>query len=122
LDEDSFENVELYERAFSLYVSLFNAVNSNSSLLSNSCKKLAEGILVKILTIYDKLLESYELTTHQSRESKVKELWLVIYKTNFIDLKSRSACLSLYAFFVEALESNNMKLFNYLCLDENVKI
>ena len=56
LDEDHFENVELYERAFSLYVSLFNAINNVSSLLSPSCKKIAEGILAKILTIYDKLL------------------------------------------------------------------
>ena len=41
LDEDHFENVEVYERSFSLYVSLFNAINSSSSLLSSACKKLA---------------------------------------------------------------------------------
>jgi hypothetical protein len=55
LDEDHFENVELNERSFSLYVSLFNAINNVSSLLSSTCKSLAKGIIAKILTIYDKL-------------------------------------------------------------------
>ena len=49
LDEDNFENVEVYEKSFSLYVSLFSGINSTSSLLSPMCKKLAQQILVKLL-------------------------------------------------------------------------
>lgn len=41
LDEDNFENFEVYEKSFILYVSLFNAVNNASSLLSPSSKQLA---------------------------------------------------------------------------------
>ena len=94
---------------------MFNAMNQKSSLLDERNKKLGREILAMILEIYDKLMESYELTSHVSRESKLKELWCMIYEGHFVGLKARGACLALFGFFIESMESASIKLFNTYC-------
>lgn len=52
----------------------------------------------------------------------MKEFLTILYIKHFVTLKARGACLSLMAFIIEAMETNTLKLFTTLFIEETAKI
>ena len=74
----------MYEKSIELYIILFGAEDDKNLMLSeNKTATKINKVLANIIEMFDNVLKAYEYTKHSSRESKIKNILLFIYKYHY---------------------------------------
>jgi hypothetical protein len=122
LEEDIFEDVELYEQSIEIFISLYNAYHDQSMMIyiSKSMTKI-KVILTLVIKIFDHFLTSNELSNHPTRESKLAKLIEHLYIKHYSSLSSRPAILAIFAHLIKLSEGSTTKYFLQNILDNSFK-
>lgn len=97
LNEDIFEDVELYEKSIDIYVTLYNSYHDSSLMVyTTKSQNKMKTIMSLVIEIIDQFLTSYELINHSTRELKLSKLIEYLYIKHYSVLSSRAAIISIF--------------------------